>query len=135
MNKATLKKHFINIADNHYGSDLWYSRPDMPYKESLERFVLDLLIAAEHYKHNKEIQFRTYSDPWPDGDDLDAVVGRNIRELREDRDWTRKKLAKEATLHPDFLREIEDGKGSLSVCMLMKIAETFKVPSSSLLPY
>lgn len=64
---------------------------------------------------------------------LDAVVGANLRALREERSLSLDALAKLTGLSRALLGQVELGRGVASVSVVWKIARAFDVPFSALL--
>jgi len=65
--------------------------------------------------------------------DWRAIVGRNIRRLREERGLTQEKLAADAEIDLTYLGGIERGKRNPSLLVLTRIAAALTVPPASLL--
>ncbi|MFO0606943.1 MAG: rhodanese-like domain-containing protein [Polyangiales bacterium] len=64
---------------------------------------------------------------------LDAVVGRNLRALRDERSLSLDALARLTGLSRTLLGQVELGRGVASVSVVWKIARAFDVPFSALL--
>lgn len=60
-------------------------------------------------------------------------LGRQVRRLREARDWSRRELATRADLSERFLAEIEKGTGNISVRGLDRLAAALETTPSELL--
>lgn len=61
-----------------------------------------------------------------------AALGKRVRNLREQRDWTRKILAREANVSERYLGQLESGDGNVSVILLRRIALALNVSLSGL---
>jgi transcriptional regulator with XRE-family HTH domain len=64
--------------------------------------------------------------------DLRAVVGRNIRRLREERGLQQDALAHEADVHVTYLSGIENGRRNITLVVLERIARSLGVPETDL---
>jgi transcriptional regulator with XRE-family HTH domain len=62
-----------------------------------------------------------------------AVVGRNVRKIRQQRRMTQEKLAFEAEIDLTYVGGIERGKRNPSLLVLARIAEALSVPLAKLL--
>ncbi len=49
--------------------------------------------------------------------------GENVRELREERDWTQENLAEKASLDQTYISGIERGERNLTVISIVKLEE------------
>jgi len=56
------------------------------------------------------------------------TVGRTIRKLRQDRDWTLEELSTRSGLSVGFLSQVERGLSSLSVASLKTVCDALDVP-------
>ena len=135
MKKATLKEQFTNIIVFHYERELWYSRPEAPYEESMEPFLNDLISVARRHKQGKSMKLYQYEDDRTDQMSIDVVIGRKIETLRTRKGWTLAQLAKKTRLNVDYLQSIEQGESILRIWALEEIAQAFKVKSSAILPF
>ena len=54
-------------------------------------------------------------------------VGTRIRDLRKERNWSQERLAQEARINDKYVYEIELGHRSISIWVLVKIAEALNV--------
>ncbi len=57
-------------------------------------------------------------------------IAKKIRQLRQDRQWTQKELAKLLGLSQNRLSEIESGQGSFTAEQLLLLSRNFNVPVS-----
>jgi XRE family transcriptional regulator, aerobic/anaerobic benzoate catabolism transcriptional regulator len=60
-------------------------------------------------------------------------VGRQVRELREERGLTRRSLANQADVSERYLGQLETGEGNVSIMLLRRLALVLNVPISELL--
>lgn len=60
-------------------------------------------------------------------------VGARVRELRQDRGWTLRRLADEAHLSTRFVSQLEAGQGNIAIGRLAGVAKAFGVRLESLL--
>jgi XRE family aerobic/anaerobic benzoate catabolism transcriptional regulator len=60
-------------------------------------------------------------------------VGRRVRELREDRDLTRRALALQADVSERYLGQLETGEGNISIMLLRRVSSALGVQISELL--
>ena len=72
-------------------------------------------------------------------DTSNNAIGSRIRTIREERGYTREKLAEYADVSTDFLWQVETGRSSMSAQNLGKIAVALDIPADYLifgkLPY
>lgn len=61
-------------------------------------------------------------------------IGGRVRELRDDRGWTRQELAGRAGLSPRFLAQLEVGQGNISISRLASVAEALDHSLKDLIP-
>jgi transcriptional regulator with XRE-family HTH domain len=64
--------------------------------------------------------------------DLRAVVGRNIRRLREERGLQQDALAHEADVHVTYLSGIENGRRNITLLVLERLARSLGVSEADL---
>jgi transcriptional regulator with XRE-family HTH domain len=64
--------------------------------------------------------------------DLRAVVGRNIRRLREEKGLQQDALAHEAGVHVTYLSGIENGRRNMTLAVLERVARSLGVPEAEL---
>lgn len=65
--------------------------------------------------------------------DWRAVLGRNVRKVRQQRRMTQEKLAFEAEIDLTYVGGIERGKRNPSLLVMARIAEALAVPLTRLL--
>jgi transcriptional regulator with XRE-family HTH domain len=65
--------------------------------------------------------------------DWRAVLGRNVRKIRQQRRMTQEKLAFEAEIDLTYMGGIERGKRNPSLLVMARIAEALSVPITKLL--
>ncbi|WP_193560912.1 helix-turn-helix domain-containing protein [Bradyrhizobium sp. MOS001] len=65
--------------------------------------------------------------------DWRAVLGSNVRRIRQQRRMTQEKLAFEAEIDLTYMGGIERGKRNPSLLVMARIAEALSVPLSKLL--
>lgn len=61
------------------------------------------------------------------------VIGKRIKELRKEKGYTQEVLAEIAELSVDHISHIETGNTKMSLNVLVKIANAFRVPTDKLL--
>jgi transcriptional regulator with XRE-family HTH domain len=62
-----------------------------------------------------------------------AVVGRNVRKIRQQRRMTQEKLAFEAEIDLTYVGGIERGKRNPSLLVMARVADALSVPLTKLL--
>lgn len=67
------------------------------------------------------------------GTDIRAIVGRNIRRLREAREWSQEELAHRSGIHRTYISDVERGNRNISVVNIHRIALALDVPAARLL--
>ena len=60
------------------------------------------------------------------------LLGASIREYRKARKLTQEKLAELASLHPNYIGEVERGEKTISIDALLRIADAMRVALSTL---
>jgi transcriptional regulator with XRE-family HTH domain len=65
--------------------------------------------------------------------DWRAILGRNVRRLREQRGLTQEQLAFEAEIDLTYMGGIERGKRNPSLLVMARIADALSVPLTKLL--
>jgi len=65
--------------------------------------------------------------------DWRAVLGRNVRKIRQQRRMTQERLAFEAEIDLTYMGGIERGKRNPSLLVMARIAEALSVPLTKLL--
>jgi transcriptional regulator with XRE-family HTH domain len=71
--------------------------------------------------------------PHPAMRDWRAILGKNVRRLRQQRGLTQEKLAFEAEIDLTYMGGIERGKRNPSLLVMARIAEALSVPLTKLL--
>lgn len=64
---------------------------------------------------------------------LRKIVGKNIRALRQEKEWSQEKLAGKAKLTSDYVGSLERGQVNVSLDSLSRIAKVLAVDPSTLL--
>ena len=64
--------------------------------------------------------------------DLRAVVGRNIKRMRERRGLAQDALAHDAGIHVTYLSGVENGKRNITLLVLERLARALDVTESEL---
>ena len=59
--------------------------------------------------------------------DINLIVGKRIRELRQDKRWTQEQLAEYADLHVTYIVALEKGRKNASIEVLYRIANAFEI--------
>jgi transcriptional regulator with XRE-family HTH domain len=65
--------------------------------------------------------------------DWRAILGRNVRKIRQQRRMTQEKLAFEADIDLTYVGGIERGKRNPSLLVMARIAEALSIPLAKLL--
>lgn len=60
-------------------------------------------------------------------------IGNKIKELRDEKGWSQKKLAEELSIHPVNMTKLEHGKNMPSADTLIRLSEIFNVSIDYLL--
>ena len=64
---------------------------------------------------------------------ITAAIGRAVRSLREQKDWSQEELAARSHMHRTYIGGIERGERNQTVTVLYRIAEALQVSGSRLL--
>ncbi len=64
--------------------------------------------------------------------DLKEIVAINVRRLRQGKGWTQEELADRVGLSARYVGQIERSQASMTVTVLGRIAEAFKVEAGEL---
>ena len=65
--------------------------------------------------------------------DIKAILGQNIRRLRNDKGWSQESLALEVCIHRTYIGGIERGERNVSVANVQRIADGLGVFAFELL--
>ena len=65
--------------------------------------------------------------------DVQRRVGRNLRKIRREKEFSQEKLAFECGLHRTYISGLERGVRNPTIVVLEKIAVALGIPSASLL--
>lgn len=65
--------------------------------------------------------------------DVCKLVGKNIRRLRQDKDWSQERLVDETGLHRTYISGIERGVRNPTVTIITKLAEQLDVKPEDIL--
>ncbi len=65
--------------------------------------------------------------------DIRQIVGANVKHIREQKGWVQEDLAVISKVSRTYIAQIEAGKRAVTIDMLVKLAEAFKVSASDLL--
>jgi transcriptional regulator with XRE-family HTH domain len=71
--------------------------------------------------------------PYPAMQDWRAILGKNVRRLRQQKGLTQEELAFEAEIDLTYMGGIERGKRNPSLLVMSRIAEALRVPLMKLL--
>jgi transcriptional regulator with XRE-family HTH domain len=76
-----------------------------------------------------------YDRPWSDRRNMavSMTLGAALKQLREDRGWTRTKLAKRCGMHREVYSRLETGIHLMSIGTLQRVAGALHVPVSQIL--
>lgn len=138
MKTAALKEQFINLIEYHYERELWHSRTDQEYKESIDPFVGDLIRLTRRHNRGFNIQlykFDRIEGTHVDDTSVDYIIGKKIEDLRTQKGWTVTRLANKAGINADYLRSVERGELMIGIWDLKQIVSVFKLESSAILPF
>lgn len=67
--------------------------------------------------------------------DIKKEVGKKIKTLRIEKGWSQEKLSLMSDLDRTYIPSIEAGKRNISICVLEKIANAFKINPMELLNF
>lgn len=135
MSSPTLKEQFINVIDFNYEQELWHSRPEQPYMKSIEPFLNDLIQIAECHKQNKSFKLHKWQYDAEENASIDATIGKNIKEIRLQRNMTIEQLAEKSNLDADYLKGVESGMSILRIWALKQITQSLNINSSQILSF
>lgn len=65
--------------------------------------------------------------------DVRDRLGRNLRRLRQERDWSQEELAHEAGLHRNYISDLERGVHKPTITVVDRLAQTLGAPIGQLL--
>lgn len=65
--------------------------------------------------------------------DVRDRLGRNLRRLRQERDWSQEELAHESGLHRTYISYLERAARNPTITVVDRLAQTFGVPIGRLL--
>ena len=65
--------------------------------------------------------------------DIRKQVGRNVRRIRRERNWSQEELAFESGLHRTYISGIERGARNPTLLVLRQLADALSVPPAVLL--
>ncbi len=65
--------------------------------------------------------------------DVRDRLGRNLRRLRQERDWSQEELAHESGLHRTYISDLERVARNPTITVVDRLAQTFGVPIGQLL--
>lgn len=65
--------------------------------------------------------------------DVRDRLGRNLRRLRQERDWSQEELAHESGLHRTYISDLERVARNPTITVVDRLAQTFGVPIGRLL--
>ena len=65
--------------------------------------------------------------------DVRERLGRNMRRLRQERDWSQEDLAHEAGLHRTYVSDLERVARNPTITVVDRLAQAFGVPIGQLL--
>ena len=136
MINAKLKEQFTKIISWHYEKELWHSRPEEAYEESIEPFVDDLVRAADCYKNGRNFGFHQNDETETNATTvLGEKIGQKIKELRLKNGLSLAQLAEKAEISTEYLLSIEYGEPILRIWALEQILNVLQVRSSAILPF
>ena len=65
--------------------------------------------------------------------DVRDRLGRKLRRLRQERDWSQEELAHESGLHRTYISDLERTARNPTITVVDRLAQTFGVPIGQLL--
>ncbi len=66
------------------------------------------------------------------GMDIRKRVGRNVRRIRREKNWSQEELSFQSDLHQTYLSGIENGARNPTVVVVQKLADALGVPPAKL---
>ena len=66
------------------------------------------------------------------GMDIRKRVGRNVRRIRREKNWSQEELSFQSDLHQTYLSGIENGARNPTVVVIQKLADALGVPPAKL---
>lgn len=60
------------------------------------------------------------------------IIGQNIRELRQERNWTQEQLAERCSIHRTYIGSVERGERNICLENILRIARAFDVSPKDL---
>lgn len=90
-------------------------------------------VAEPDLRHREKTSAARASYPQEEAGELAATIGRNLRRLREESDWTLEQLAKLAGVNHTALQHIESARREPTIGELWKVSRILQVSCSSLL--
>ena len=65
--------------------------------------------------------------------DIRKVIGRNVRDFRQDRIWSQEELADRAGVHRTYISQVERGVTNPTATVIAKIADALGVEPAELM--
>lgn len=65
--------------------------------------------------------------------DIRKVIGRNVRDVRQDRVWSQEELADRAGVHRTYISQVERGVTNPTATVIAKIADALGVEPAELM--
>ena len=66
------------------------------------------------------------------GMDIRKRVGRNVRRIRREKNWSQEELSFQSDLHQTYISGIENGARNPTVVVIQKLADALGVPPAKL---
>jgi DNA-binding XRE family transcriptional regulator len=108
----------------------WTKQPDSPPSATARSTRMNSLPLPQDYPISEpSLQLKEHVA----ADHLAAIIGRNVRRLREESEWTQEELAKLAGVDRLALQHIEAARREPTIGELWKVSVILQVPCSSLL--